>query len=161
MSGVLDQVRAMPSGTDSGLHSLKRTGRVVDSPVALTGDKTGRNIDRAAGKGFKLGSVLASRAPIPLQTALKTGPIPFGCVHGQLLVRKPLATSNLGRGRHFRRHCFRHALVEIHNVVSRHLGELTRRVEVEPDDVPELLFKALVVGQLEGARQMRLDVTGR
>src|SRR6202047_5553633 len=101
MSGVLDQVCAMPSGTGSSVHSLKRTGRVVDSPVALAGDETGRNINRAAGKGFKLGGVLASRAPIPLQTALKTGPLPFGCVHGQLLVRKPLATGNLGRGRHF------------------------------------------------------------
>src|SRR5439155_13802652 len=38
---------------------------------------------------------------------------------------------------------------------------LVRRVEIQPDDVPELLFKALVVRQLEGAREMRLDVTGR
>src|SRR5437762_10669216 len=34
-------------------------------------------------------------------------------------------------------------------------------VEIQPDDVPELLFKALVVRQFEGAREMRLDVTGR
>ena len=45
-------------------------------------------------------------------------------------------------------------------VAAQH-QRLVRRVEVEPDDVPELLFKALVVGQFEGARQMRLDVTGR
>src|ERR1700745_3290772 len=45
-------------------------------------------------------------------------------------------------------------------VAAQH-QRLVRWVEVEPDDVPELLFKALVVGQLEGARQMRLDATGR
>ena len=32
------------------------------------------------------------------------------------------------------------------------------RVEIEPDHIPELLFKLLVVGQFEGAREVRLDV---
>src|SRR5215469_16310684 len=36
-----------------------------------------------------------------------------------------------------------------------------RRIEIEPDHIPELLLKLLVLGQLEGARQMRLDVVGR
>src|SRR5215831_14537804 len=36
-----------------------------------------------------------------------------------------------------------------------------RRIEIEPDHIPELLLKRLVLGQLEGARQMRLDVVGR
>src|ERR1700719_3136552 len=45
-------------------------------------------------------------------------------------------------------------------VAAQH-QRLVRRIEVEPDDVPELLFKALVVGQFEGTREMRLDVTGR
>ncbi len=44
MSGVLDQVRPTPSSTGSGLHSLKRTGRVVDSPVALTGVGPGNGL---------------------------------------------------------------------------------------------------------------------
>src|SRR6516164_5142201 len=36
-----------------------------------------------------------------------------------------------------------------------------RRIEIEPDYIPELLLKLLVLRQLEGAREMRLDVVGR
>src|SRR6202008_3621304 len=45
-------------------------------------------------------------------------------------------------------------------VAAQH-QRLVRWVEIQPDDVPELLFKALVVRQFEGAREMRPDVTGR
>src|SRR5215469_14857353 len=36
-----------------------------------------------------------------------------------------------------------------------------RRIEIESDYIPELLLKLLVLGQLEGAREMRLDGIGR
>jgi len=35
-----------------------------------------------------------------------------------------------------------------------------RRIEIEPDHVPELALKLLVRGELEGPRQMRFDVVG-
>src|SRR6516225_1471061 len=44
-------------------------------------------------------------------------------------------------------------------IAAQHQG-LLRRVQIKPDHVPELLFKPLVVGQFEGAREVRLDVVG-
>jgi hypothetical protein len=62
------RIGAAPLGAGAGFHSLKRAGRLIDAPIALARNETGRHIDRAARKRFKLGSVFAATksASIPL-----------------------------------------------------------------------------------------------
>ncbi len=50
MSGPRNQVATPHPGTNMGLHSLDGARSLVYAPVALTGDKTCRLIDRPAGK---------------------------------------------------------------------------------------------------------------
>ena len=44
-------------------------------------------------------------------------------------------------------------------IATEHEGFIGRR-QIQPDDVPEFLFKVRVVGQLEGACQVRFYVVG-
>src|SRR6516165_3101981 len=83
-----------PLGAGGGLHSLKCTGVLVDTPVALPGNKTGRHIDCAARKHFKFGGVFAASASVPLQAALKSSPSKFCGVDRQFFIGKPIACSN-------------------------------------------------------------------
>src|SRR5277367_3272604 len=59
MSGVIDKMRASPLTTSRRLHALKRARKLIDAPIALARDETGRHIDGAARKRFKLADVFA------------------------------------------------------------------------------------------------------
>jgi hypothetical protein len=54
MSRATNQISTAPLGTGNGLHSLERARVLVDAPVALASNETGRRIDGAARKHFKL-----------------------------------------------------------------------------------------------------------
>jgi hypothetical protein len=54
MSRAINQISTALSGTGDGLHSLERARILVDAPVAFAGNETGRRIDGAARKHFKL-----------------------------------------------------------------------------------------------------------
>ena len=48
VSRTINQIGAAPLGAGAGFHSLKRAGRLIDAPIALARNETGRHIDRAA-----------------------------------------------------------------------------------------------------------------
>src|SRR6476620_6203314 len=68
VSRTVNHIGAAPLGAGAGFHSLKRTGGLIDAPIALARNETGRYIDCTARKRFKLGSVFA---------AAKSGSIPL------------------------------------------------------------------------------------
>ena len=77
MSRTINQTSTAPLGTCGALHSLERTWVLVDTPIALTGNKTGRHIDGAARKHFKLRRIFAAASSVPLQASLKSSATKF------------------------------------------------------------------------------------
>jgi hypothetical protein len=91
MSRTIDQIGAPPLSTCRGLHSLKGTWILVDTPIALPSNEASGCIDGTTRKHLKLGSVFAANAPIPLQATLKPRSAKFASVHVQFVLSKPLA----------------------------------------------------------------------
>src|SRR5215831_13439774 len=91
MSRAINQICAPPTSRCRGLHSLKGTWILIDTPIALASNVTSGHIDRTARKRLKLCSVSAANAPIPLQATLKAGSAKFASVHVQFVLSKPLA----------------------------------------------------------------------
>ena len=133
-------------------------GTWCETPIALAGDEDRRHIDRATGKELELGRVdVLGSAAIPLQAALEAGPRIFAAVDLELVFGEPRAGGDLLRRGHMRRHGLGHPLVEIHDVVARHLGELFGRETVELERLVAAPIGALVVvvGAQEGVHALR------
>ena len=108
-------------------HALEAPGRLVDAPVARSGDER-RLARRSCGRRTAAAPrrrCCRSRAnAIPLQTTLEAGAAVLRGVDGQLLVGEPAR-----RRRSARRTAFPaptrlgHGLVQVHDVVARQLGQ--------------------------------------
>ena len=125
MAGAVEQMAAEHAGAGAVLHALEIAGALIGAPVALAGDEHRRHVDRAAGEQLQFGIVEALGAgAVPLQSALKSGALVFAAVDAELVVGEPPAGGDLAGGRHYRRDGLGHVLVEIHDVVGRHLRQL-------------------------------------
>src|SRR5215831_572488 len=91
MSRAINQIGAPPTSRCRGLHPLKGTWILIDTPIALASNVTSGHIDRTARKHLKFGSVFAASAPIPLQATLKPRLAKFASVHVQLVLGEPPA----------------------------------------------------------------------
>src|ERR1700731_409368 len=101
MPSAVDQMTAQHPRAGAILHALEIAGALIGSPIAFSCNEHGRNIDSAAGKQLKLGIIEALRpGPIPLQSALETGPLVLGAVDAKLAVGQPSASRDLGWRRH-------------------------------------------------------------
>jgi hypothetical protein len=124
VSRTINQISATPSSTCSGLHSLKGTRTLVDTPIAPASNEASGHIDRTARKRLQLGSVFAASAAIPLQATLKPRPSKFASVYVQFVLSKPLARGDLLSRWQFFCDRLSHPLPEIHDVVGRHFRQL-------------------------------------
>src|SRR5216683_2821467 len=101
MPGSVDQMTAEHPRAGAILHALEIARALIGSPIAFSRNEHGRNIDGAARKQLKLRVIEALRpGPIPMQSALETGPLVFGAVDAQLAVGQPSASRDLGWRRH-------------------------------------------------------------
>src|ERR1700730_8072295 len=97
MAGAVDQMAAQHPGAGALLHPLEITGPLVVSPIAFPGDKDRRHADAPAREQLQFALEPTPRAAaVPLQPALEPGPLVFGAVDGELVLRQPPACRDLG-----------------------------------------------------------------
>src|SRR5215472_13365489 len=95
--------------------------------------------------------------PIALKAALKSRPFILCSVYRQFTIGEPFACCYLGSGGHHRCPSFGHALVEVHDVIVRHLGELFGGQRFQPEGLVSFPLRALVVvvAMKEGVQPLR------
>src|SRR5215831_1877686 len=146
MAAAVDQITAQHSRASALLHALEIPGPLVGPPIALPRDKKRGDVDRTAREQLQLAVKPAPRpAPVPLQSTLEPGSFVFAAVDGELVFREPPAGRALGGRRHLGRHGFRHVLVQIHDVVGWHLGQLTRGPGFQRERLVAAPIRTLVV----------------
>src|SRR6516165_236484 len=132
MAGTLDQMTTQHPRADALLHPLEIAWALIGPPIALSRNEHRRHVDGPAREELQFGSVDAARpAPVLLQAALEPGALILGGINRELVLRQPSARRDPGCRRHLGRHGLGHVLVQIHDVISRHLGQLVCRPTVE------------------------------
>src|SRR5215472_14916948 len=125
MACTIDQMAAHHPRAYALLHPLEITGTLVGPPIAFSCNKDRWHVNGPTRKQLQFSGVDTSRsAPIPLQSTLEPGSLVFRGVDRELGLRQPAACRDLCKGRHLGFHGLRHVLVQIHDVVGRHLGQL-------------------------------------
>src|ERR1700721_4144149 len=101
MARALEQIAADHLGANALLHALKRTGLLIDAPVALARDEDRRHVDRAARKQLKrvVEGAFSPRS-IPVQPALEAVALVFAGIDGEFVVGQPCAGRDLTGGPH-------------------------------------------------------------
>jgi putative intracellular protease/amidase len=125
VSGALDHLDAVQLGRRLRLHQIESARRRVTSPVLFTADEKRRHIDRPARKEaeFRVQGRVGKDA-ISLQGALKTSATIFLDIHAKLRFGEPFARMHFTGGGMERGDRVGHRLTQIHDIVSRHLGQV-------------------------------------
>src|SRR6516164_8031354 len=127
MAGTIDQMATQNPPARTLLHPLEIAGTLVGPPIAFSRYEYRGHVNGSAGEQLQFAGGSGFRpAPVPLQSTLEPGPLVHGAVDRELALRQPAACCDLGGRRHLGRYGFRHVLVQVHNVVGRHLGQLAR-----------------------------------
>ena len=122
VAGAVDQMAAAHIGAGAFLHLFQPAGALPYAPILRPRDEAGRYVDRAAGIEFQFGAVFRFRATaVPVETALEAGTVELAAIYLQLALRQPATPFDLRCRRHFLRDGLGHVMVEIHNIIGRHL----------------------------------------